>query len=145
MSKVSFTVPGKPQAKARPRSTRSGIVYTPKNTVLYENLVRTSFVEKYPEFVPETGYVEAEITAYFPIPKSKSKRIRILMEKWFIRPKTKPDVDNITKSILDSLNEIAFRDDSQVTDLTIRKRYSEQPRVDVTLTFEDMEEEDGSD
>ena len=50
-----------------------------------------------------------------------------------IRPTKKPDVDNITKSILDSLNGIAYKDDSQVTGLEVMKEYGEIPMVRVIL------------
>ena len=46
----------------------------------------------------------------------------------------KLDCDNLAKIILDSLNDIAYKDDAQVSRLTVRKLYSERPRVEVTLT-----------
>ena len=45
----------------------------------------------------------------------------------------KPDCDNIAKICLDALNHIAFNDDSQITDLVIRKRYGENPNVVVSI------------
>jgi len=36
--------------------------------------------------------------------------------------KGRADVDNLSKSILDGLNGIAFEDDSQVVDLHVHKR-----------------------
>ena len=33
----------------------------------------------------------------------------------------KPDADNIGKSVLDALNRVAFKDDRQVTRLTVEK------------------------
>ena len=33
----------------------------------------------------------------------------------------KPDVDNIAKAVLDALNGIAYDDDSQVVELTVKK------------------------
>ena len=50
-----------------------------------------------------------------------------------IKPTRKPDLDNIAKSILDSLNGIAWNDDSQITNIWISKHYAEEPRVEVTL------------
>lgn len=51
-----------------------------------------------------------------------------------IYPTIKPDTDNIAKSILDSLNGIAYKDDKQVTRLTVEKRYDEQPSVSVWIS-----------
>ena len=35
----------------------------------------------------------------------------------------KPDVDNVAKIVMDSLNELAYLDDRQVNFLSIRKQY----------------------
>ena len=140
-----FTVPGDPKGKARPQVFRNKYTgqshgVTPKSTVMYENLVRTCFQSKYPHHVPSDGPVFATITAYYSIPKSTSKKKRQFMLSGDICPMKKPDVDNIVKSILDSLNEIAFTDDSHVVQCTVEKHYGEQPRVDVELKFPEEEE-----
>ena len=129
---ISFTVPGEPKAKARPRMTTTGIAYTPKKTVEYENWVRECyFIEQKGKKLE--GQIKAEIAAYFTIPKSTSKKKRKKMTNYLIRPTKKPDTDNIAKIVLDSLNKIAFDDDKQVIDLRVLKFYSENPRVEVTL------------
>lgn len=133
MISLRFEVQGEPKAKARPRVTRSGIAYTPKNTILYENLVRMSFQQSYPGHVPADCEVEAIITAYFSIPKSASQRKKELMGFGLINPTKKPDLDNIAKAILDSLNGIAYKDDSQIVSMVVSKKYSNRPRVEITL------------
>ena len=50
-----------------------------------------------------------------------------------ISPTKKPDLDNIAKAILDSLNGIAYKDDSQIVSLLISKKYSDRPRVEIAL------------
>lgn len=50
-----------------------------------------------------------------------------------IRPTKKPDMDNVIKIIADSLNKIAYRDDTQIVDCQVRKFYSEKPRVEVMI------------
>ena len=50
-----------------------------------------------------------------------------------IRPTKKPDFDNIAKIVCDSLNTIAYKDDSQVIDGQVRKFYSEKPRIVVKI------------
>lgn len=108
--------------------------YTPDKTVNYENLVRWEFVrqcrgQKFPKDVA----LDARIMAFCPIPKSISNKKRKLMIEGKIRPTKKPDNDNVCKAILDALNDIAYYDDSQVVDSMVRKFYSENPRVIVTL------------
>lgn len=46
-------------------------------------------------------------------------------------PAKKPDIDNIVKAVLDALNEVAYRDDTQVVELQVRKQYSERPRLEI--------------
>lgn len=123
-----FTVPGPPKGKGRPRVTSRG-TFTLKDTIMYENLVRHSCKLGR----PLEGMIKATIIAYYPIPKSTSNKKREQMIKGDIRPTKKPDIDNIAKSILDSINNIAYHDDSQVTDLITRKWYGEEPRVEVIL------------
>lgn len=48
-------------------------------------------------------------------------------------PTKKPDIDNIAKSILDALNKLAYRDDTQVVTLHMEKHYAENPRVEVEI------------
>lgn len=129
---VNFTIPGEPKAKARPRVTKKGITYTPKETTEYENWVRQCYVTGNQGKVLK-GQVKVIINAYFSIPKSTSQKKQKEMKNFLLRPTKKPDTDNIAKIVLDSLNKIAFDDDKQVIDLRVLKFYSENPRVEVTL------------
>ena len=45
----------------------------------------------------------------------------------------KIDSDNLAKSILDALNEVAYDDDAQVCLLIVQKLYAETARVEVVL------------
>lgn len=138
---ISFNIAGEPQGKGRPRfSTRGGFVktYTPENTASYENFVKVCYLNEFHDF-KITGEIDAEIIAYFPIPKNFSKKKRQLASYGEIRPAKKPDCDNIAKIILDSLNGIAYEDDKQIIDLKVAKFYSDDPHVKVTLSFRNTE------
>lgn len=130
---LSFGIPGAPYGKARHRTTKMGIAYTPKETVQYENLVRTIFVQQHGDWEITALPIRMVVTAIFPIPKSASKRVRLGMMEGTIRPTKRPDWDNIGKVISDSLNEIAYKDDSQVVDVRVFKYYGEVPEVNVTM------------
>ena len=41
-------------------------------------------------------------------------------------PLKTPDADNCAKIVLDSLNSIAYRDDSQIVSLIVVKRWTEE-------------------
>lgn len=130
---IKFVVLGKPVAKARPRMTRQGFAYTPQKTVNYENLVRYTFQSEFPSHEPFLGLIEANITCIFDIPKSYSKKKTKELLETHNNYNHKPDLDNIAKIILDSLNGIAYKDDSQVTILHINKEYGNQAKVIVEL------------
>lgn len=77
--------------------------------------------------------LDVRVFAYYAIPKSISKKKRQAMLDKKIRPTKKPDADNVCKVICDSLNGVAYRDDTQVVDCMVRKFYAEIPRVLVTI------------
>lgn len=128
---MKLIIPGEPMGKQRPRVTRFG-TYTPKKTVEYENWVKTCYTLSETRDKLE-GTIKAEIKAYMSIPKSTSKKKRQEMLEGKIRPTKKPDVDNMAKIILDSLNKLAFDDDKQVVYCSIEKWYGENPRVELVL------------
>ena len=132
--KLKFTVPGEPVGKARPRVTSTGHAFTPEKTVLYENLIKMEFHRQCGgRRFPDDAMIDARITAYYSIPKSVSKKKRQAMLDRKIRPSKKPDVDNVIKCMLDACNGLAYKDDVQVVDCQIRKFFSDDPRVVVTL------------
>ena len=134
---ILITIQGEPKGKGRPRFSRKGdyvSTYTPADTVRYENFVKACFFSNCPGVPPATDEIDAEIIAYFGVPKSTSKKKTALMLNGIINPTKKPDTDNIAKIILDSLNGIAYNDDSQIIKLTVEKRYSNNPRVELKLT-----------
>ncbi|AWZ48357.1 RusA family crossover junction endodeoxyribonuclease [Clostridiaceae bacterium 14S0207] len=128
---IAIVIPGDPKGKQRPRLGK-GYTYTPKQTVNYENWVKMCYLEQAQNLMLE-GEIKAEIIAYYSIPKSTSKKKRQAMMNEEIRPTKKPDLDNIAKIILDSLNTIAYKDDSQIIELQVKKYYSDYPRVELQL------------
>lgn len=131
---IRFSIPGQPKGKDRPRVRKDGWTYTPKETVQYENLVRMNYKQRLGDFkFEDSDMLDMRIKAYFQIPKSKTKRLKMLMEGNILRPIVKPDSDNIIKIIADSLNRVAYKDDTQVVDVQCRKFYSNNPRVEVLI------------
>lgn len=129
-----FEVPGKVTGKARPRvNTLTGRAYTPENTKDYEMLIKQYFKIKYPKFETLEGRIKVKIIAYFKPPKQTSKRQVELMLENNISPTKKPDIDNIIKIILDALNKMAFRDDSQITKIEVEKMYSKEEKIFVKI------------
>lgn len=128
---ISFIVHGDPVGKGRPRiTTRGNMVrsYTPEKTRDYECLIadiahREMMIAG---LLPTYDAVKVEIEAYYPIPKSFSKKKHEQAAKDEIKPMVKPDIDNVAKAILDAMNKTVFIDDKQVVELSVSKFYTEE-------------------
>ena len=107
---------------------------TPDETLVYENLIRSEYQRQCGSTrFQDEAQLDVRILAFYPVPTSVSKKKRRMMLDHEIRPGKKPDWDNIGKVVTDSLNQIAYRDDAQVVDAQVRKFFSEQPRLEVTI------------
>lgn len=132
---VKFTVPGEPKPKARVKFNRhTGTTYTPKDTVLYENLIRIKYLRQCPgQRFADKEPLEMRIKAYYAIPASASKKRQAAMEAGEIRPVKRPDADNIIKVVADSLNQVAYHDDAEIVRVSLAKYYGRQPRIEVEI------------
>jgi len=129
---IQFTIPGVPIGKGRPRFARRGnfvATYTPEKTASYENLVKLVAAEAMQGRAVIDGAVSVWIGLYVTPPASWSQKKQRNALNGGIFPTSKPDLDNSAKLTLDACNEIVWKDDKQVVDLTVRKRYAEQARA----------------
>lgn len=128
---MRFEILGKPTGKGRPRLGKYS-TYTPQKTRDYEELVKLSFKNKY-KVEPSEKEIRMKITAVFEPPRrlSKKKRAELIENK--VGYTKRSDIDNICKIILDALNKIAYKDDSQVVELEARKEYGKQNIVYVSI------------
>ncbi len=131
-SKVSLVVLGKPHGKLRPRWSRTRM-YSPSETVNYETYIKEMFVISYPDFVLLEGPLEITILAWMMIPKSTSKKKAKLMIERILRPDKKPDWDQLGKIVSDALEGLAYKNDSQIVDAHVHKRYSDRPRLEIEI------------
>ena len=131
---------GDPVGKGRPRFTRGGHCYTPAATAQYERRLRAEWRAANPG-EPLQGAVAVVIDAYYAIPKSATVRERERMMYGELAPLKKPDLDNVTKIVLDALNSVAFADDKQVVSIRAGKHYSADPRVEVYIEEVDLSNE----
>ncbi len=132
MSSPTFSIPGVPVPKGRPRVfRRGGRPRTPKKTREYERIVAWSARSAGVRVLE--GPLEVSILAVWPMTGKPRKRVP-RPERW---KATLPDADNVAKSILDGLNGIAFRDDGQVARLvveTVHAAQGQEPHVEVTIS-----------
>lgn len=124
--------PKEPVLPVEQKSNKAIGNYTTDFEELWEAYPRKLFYNEAAKgkMFPEGAMLDVRIIAYYEIPKSTSKKKRREMLEHRIRPTKKPDWDNIGKIVCDSLNLVAYHDDSAVVDAQVRKFYSETPRVD---------------
>lgn len=125
---LSFIIPGRIGGKGRPRGfIRGGKVamYTPGKTRSDEGIVRHFAAQAMKKGrVPRlTGALELEIVILRCWPQSWPKKRRETTD--YVTGK--PDCDNIAKLIADAMNGIAYADDSQISVLSITRRYADAP------------------
>ena len=137
---ISFTVPGEPRGKGRPRfSTANGRVTTrtPHETAMYENLIRLEYQRQCAGMrFADDAELAMTLFAYYAIPKSASKKKKLAMLKSEMRPIKTPDLDNVIKAVGDSLNQIAYRDDAQIVEVHACKHYSTEPRLEIVINLQ---------
>ena len=128
---MRFEVAGEVIGKGRPRFTRSGRTYTPKKTLDYERAIKRAYLNKYTYLSKRS--IRIKICAYLEVAKSHSKVKKQKMLANELQCTKKPDVDNIVKVVLDALNKVAYRDDTQVVELVAIKRWSNESRLKVII------------
>lgn len=136
MNGIRFSVPGDPVPKARPRATTIGGVarmYTPDRTREYEQRVGMAARDVMCKAPPMSGALAVMLTVRVSVPESWTKARRADALVGLIHPASRPDADNYAKAVLDGLNGVAWRDDSQIVRMYVEKRYSAVPGVDVVI------------
>lgn len=139
MNNFGFIIDGVPVAKGRPRFTSAGgfaRTYTPAKTKNAEGMIEwlasnamRSNDNPMLLIEPLTVFIEFRM----PIPKSFSKAKILSCLCGETVPTFRPDADNLAKTVLDAMNKTVYRDDSQIVDLIVRKRYAEKPCTIVSV------------
>jgi Holliday junction resolvase RusA-like endonuclease len=79
--------------------------------------------------LPLEGPLIVVATFYMPKPASLPKRTAHLA-----MPVRRPDLDNCFHKLTDQFNGVFWRDDAQITDVLVRKRYPLDGRTGVEIT-----------
>lgn len=104
-----IVVPGRPKPKQRPRMTRRGRVYTPEETLQYEDLVRTAYKAQDGELYDGPVRISVRLT-------NEATHISV-QPTYLAKSPLRGDIDNYLKSIMDGLQGAAFNNDRQVVAL----------------------------
>ncbi|PJO37598.1 RusA family crossover junction endodeoxyribonuclease [Delftia acidovorans] len=133
---ITFTVPGQPVGKGRPRIGKVGQharMFTPAKTVNYEGLVAHAASIAMAGRALLEGAMDVHLLINCQVPASWSRKKQQQALAGAIRPTTKPDIDNIEKAVYDAINGVVWKDDVQVVDVVKTKRYAAAPGVIVTI------------
>ena len=130
---IRFSVPCEPKGKSRPRFSKS-FVYPDKNQVNWEQMFALYANEHRPES-PIEGPISLSILFVLNRPKrlqrKKDPDCKIACDK-------KPDLDNMIKSVQDSLNGQGWwHEDAQIARIGAGKCYSERgmpARIEVQIS-----------
>lgn len=121
----------------RPRATViNGMahIYEPKKTKDFEKKVGEYYRQATGgyRFSDDAALLVSIIFSFKP-PISTSKKKAEQMIQGEISYTKKPDLDNLAKAILDGLNGIAFKDDSQIVRLNLSKEYGREDGIWVSI------------
>lgn len=111
-----FTVEGEPTSKARARFMRAGgkvVTYTPTKTRTAEETMAWNF-----RATADSRLCRSEGYAYG------------VVALFFCANRQRRDVDNMVKLVMDSINGLAWHDDSQVLELIARKIFIDGEKQD---------------
>lgn len=137
--RYSFLFDIEPIQQQRPRARRmpKGVMlYDPKKVKQFKiavgNMAKEQMKQNEWERLEDRPLM-LDVTFYRPIQQSISKAEHDRRARHEVLPIVKPDCDNYVKSCLDSLNGIVWKDDALITDIRARKRYAEQPRIEIEV------------
>lgn len=107
-----------PTPKGRPRAvlnkkTATIRNYTPAKTRNFESFIKRQAAKQYKE-TPLEGPISLRVVFYIERPKTVTRQF----------PEVKPDLDNYIKAVSDALNNIIYKDDSQIVKIQALKLYA---------------------
>lgn len=122
-----------PMASPRPRFRKAGRyvqTYMPTKYTNHKKMIQAQM----PALKIEKP-IKLTIEFYFPLLKSWSNKKRLAMVGQY--KVTKPDLDNLIKTVLDAANGHLWHDDNQIANINSFKKYSEDSKI--ILKLEEIE------
>lgn len=129
MNELNLLIDTEPKAQKRARATGRGKFirfYDPSSgdKAEYIRLIGEQLPDDFEVF---TGPLIVHVTYYMSRPKSHlgtGKNSNKLKASAPFRHIKKPDIDNLDKLLLDSMNGFIYKDDAQIIELKSNKKYS---------------------
>ena len=134
---IEITVLGEPKAQKRHRHARRGnfiATYDPSSADKgdFLSIVQRSAPEK-----PFDCPIKVDAAFYFSRPKSHfktGKNSHLLKDNVAVWHTSRNDCDNLLKFVMDAMNKIYWKDDATISQCTVKKQYSDNPRTEIKIT-----------
>jgi Holliday junction resolvase RusA-like endonuclease len=138
MDKIRLEIPIAPVPASRPRFRRNGHTYDAKKYRDFKLTVKSWLIHHTSGRLIKNTSLTVKYEFYRPIQSSISKKEHHRRAINAVKPVTKPDVDNYVKAMQDCLVGTVIEDDNIITDISASKRYSEKPRIVITISKTEM-------
>jgi Holliday junction resolvase RusA-like endonuclease len=138
MAKRVLVVYDQPAPKPDPQVVRKDgrtYAFKPRRSEKSEWAIRQAWLGKFGTEPMMDGPLRMVVIAYFPHLAGTAK-------KWLGRllPWRRPDCSNLLKQAEDALNKHAYKDDGQLVEIIVAKRYADMPRWEIAV--EELSEKD---
>ena len=138
---IKIIVPGEPTPKGRPRARITDTTrarrfisfYQPADTKNYERRVGHEARQAMRGRGVLLGALRLEVVVHLSPPASWSATKKEKAHLGMILPTSRPDADNFLKLAADALNGICWHDDAQIVDMSVKKRYSQNPSLEIEI------------
>jgi Holliday junction resolvase RusA-like endonuclease len=133
---IHLEILGEPKAQARHRHFSRGKFHGTYDPSKDKKESFASIIQKDAPREPIIATISLEIVFYMSRPRNhyrSGKNSELLKDSAPEYHSSRPDIDNLQKFVMDSMNKIFWRDDSQISKLFAEKKYSERPRVEITI------------
>ena len=137
MTEIKLTVLGEPKAQARHRHFSRGDFHGTYDPSKDKKESFASILQSQAPKEPISAPISLELVFYMSRPRNHygtGKKSGILKDSAPEYHSSRPDIDNFCKFVMDSLNDIYYKDDALICLLKASKIYSENPRTEIFIT-----------
>jgi Holliday junction resolvase RusA-like endonuclease len=134
---INLTILGEPKAQKRHRHVKMGNFVRQYDPSASDKTDFLSIVQSNAPKEPFAVPLAVAIRFYFTRPKSHfrtGKNSHVMKNTAPLWHTSRPDVDNMAKFLMDSLNKIYWKDDSYIADCWVIKQYDDKPRTEIEIT-----------
>lgn len=136
---IEFKVEGRPVPQPRPRVYRTATgkskAVNSRQSINYKRIVKYAALSEMNkrQLTMTDRPLAMRLTFVFAPPKSYTKKKLEAVKSCELRYTKHIDLDNLAKSVMDALNNVIYKDDSQIVTLCANKEYGTTDHVHVII------------